>query len=149
MKRIFILGIMVGLAAVVACQTGLNDKTHLDQIAEDSIYIAYRTAMFINAAHTTQGLYDLDAIGEVIKSSDHASICDYPDPSFADIRGGLLYRDTNCFMHRAAIKLNEKYPSYWTLSEADKAYIERRYDTLIGADQQEELMEHFKNRFDD
>lgn len=149
MKRIFFLSMAIGIATIVACQTDFEGRTHLDVIAADSVYIEYRTAVFINTAHLTQGLYDLPAIGELIKASEYETMCDYPDLAVVDIRGGLLYRDTHCYMHKAAVKLNEKYPEYWKLSDNDKSYVKKKYDEILGAVQKQELRQIFLSRFDD
>lgn len=149
MKHFMMLCMTIGLAAAVACQSDFNNNARLDIIVADTAYIEHRTAIFINAAHITQGLYDLPAIGEVIKSDQWDSMCDYPDSVMEDIRGGLLYRDCGCYIRKTMERLAERFPEFGMLSEEDKKYINDKFNEGIGAVQHQELMNIFKRRVND
>lgn len=144
MKRTSIFVVTLGMALAVACQSDLSDKQHLDSIAMDSVYMEYRTVLHFNAAHIIQGLYDLEAIGTIVREETERDFCDLPESAFEGVRGGLLYQRTNCALREAALKFGKKYPGFSSLSDADQRYVIRKYDETNGALQKEELLRIFE-----
>jgi hypothetical protein len=129
----------------LSCQE-LTGERELDsderfQIANDETFIAYKKVVAESGMYIALNQCDLEAIHDVRNSYPYArTMRQIPEQAYADIRGGILYRDIRIRLDSLIDEVQRKF-QFFTLPEEERREINRIYSTGIGAQIENEIRE--------
>jgi hypothetical protein len=125
--KLLILIVIFGFATL-GCRDEKEKKItgefSIEEIAFNPAYHEYRMAILHKANLIGQSLFDLDGITTLI-IKEQKGICDISDQHLANVKGGILYKETDCKIQSLVIALDKTYPGIWFL---DKSTLRQIYD---------------------
>lgn len=139
---LFSLPLFLATIAVACTNDQLRSDTSIvDKIAADPLYEAYQTAVTDQSINIATGQYDLEGMKHILGTATQ-SLCEIPDSELMEIRGGVLYKKSDCAIQEAADNLKEKFPDVFNLPEEQREAIQKKYRELTHDRDRRELLNH-------
>ncbi len=134
----------------VSCQdqmSGLSKEEKFKEIAYSDLYAKYKTNFYNHALIVATKMFNDTAVNALIDQyPEKLHFKNFDRKLFENIRGGLLYYDSQIESDKLYDQLKEKY-QYDTFSDEERAKIRAIYKQKTGGAQQAALNEKIKQYY--